>query len=219
MTMFICLSTLFFYQVIYYIIYDIFGRTILPFIETDISKKNINECFSDNLWDKCLSLPHFLFFNDALVTLTTEAHYPVTPYTAPHPPARPRSGPPARGHRPRVASSALCLSSSLALPGLNTGSPPTRPDHDINRGFHILLHHLQQTCGNAITKTWLFIIIILFFYIMCCLISAFHTFLVPINTCSPRLGVRPPSVRLEHSSSLPAPVGTGNDQTSTIFAK
>lgn len=27
-----------------------------------------------------------------------------------------------------------------------------------------------------------------------------------INTCSPRLGVRPPSVRLEQSSSLPAPV-------------
>lgn len=89
--------------------------------------------------------------------------------------------------------------------------PPTRPDHDIHRDFNILLHHLQQTCGNATMKTW--------FFIMSCLISAFESFLMSINICSPRLGVRPPSVRLEHSSSLPAPVRTGNDQTSPIYAK
>lgn len=45
------------------------------------------------------------------------------------------------------------------------------------------------------------------------------SFLMSTNTCSPKLGVRPPSVRLEHNSSLPAPVRTGNDQTSRIYTK
>lgn len=90
-------------------------------------------------WQECLcacevSVPCPVY-KYSLLTLTTERHYQVGPYRAPHPPSRLRSGLPVRAHQPHVSSSARCLSSSLALPALNTESLPHEAGSWHTQGF------------------------------------------------------------------------------------
>lgn len=126
-------------------------------------------------------------------------NYPVAPCRALHPPGHPLSGLPAPIRRPRGSSSVLCLSSSPPLPGLSIKSPHHEAvsSHRLEfwRTVSLSAADLEQS------KIW---------WHVCEVVCSADTERLRAEyraeLYTPMVGVSPPSRRLEHSSSRPAPV-------------